>query len=159
MTAPRSFTVARCEPCITLLMLPEETWLTSSYVDVMRANAPSVVLTNARGNAHVNPSPRHRSCRRAETRAHASSSSSKKDSADVVVIGGGLSGLAASSLPDQRDGHPLGTAAVRLAIADLLPGTEVEPTLGDRYHHRPPRRALARRQTCRCRPGVHRLLF
>ena len=76
-------------------MLPEETWLTSSYVDVMRANAPSVVLTNARGNAHVNPSPRHRSCRRAETRAHASSSSSKKDSADVVVIGGGLSGLAA----------------------------------------------------------------
>src|SRR5262245_12379812 len=33
--------------------------------------------------------------------------------------------------PDDLDQHPLGAAAVELAVEDLLPGAEVEPAAGD----------------------------
>src|SRR6185295_13446461 len=39
-------------------------------------------------------------------------------------------------LTDDLDQHPLGAAAVELAVEDLLPGTEVEAAAGDGDHHR-----------------------
>jgi hypothetical protein len=41
----------------------------------------------------------------------------------------------AGSFSDNLDQHPLPAPSIELAVKDLLPGAEIEATIGDRHHH------------------------